>query len=292
MYLLDQSILLKMLGWVLFNSLWQMLLLWMLYMIVTGGGKKFTAAIRHSLALFLLGSGSIWFVCSLMANFFSNDFSQQAAISFSIISGNKLSFIYSGRQFINSLLPYCSFIYLVALIYLVARYLTYYISSQKIKETGLHKAPVELRIFIEEVAARIGIDKNVKLWLSSVVRSPMTIGFLKPVILIPLATVNHLSTEQMEAVLLHELSHIRRNDYLVNLFVAVTEIIFFFNPFAMLLIHSIKKERENSCDDLVIQFRYDSCVYASALLSLEKARSTKPKLAMAAVGKNNKMLLQ
>jgi beta-lactamase regulating signal transducer with metallopeptidase domain len=289
MHLLDQSILLNTLGWTLFNSLWQMALLWLIYIMITAAGKNFSAKKRHSVALFLLGSGAIWFVFSLIANFFNPDFSE-AAISFNIITNSKLSFIISCKQFINFLLPYCSFAYLLVLTFLIIRYLTYFISSQHLKQNGLHKAPVDLRIFAEGIIARIGIHKKVKIWLSSAAKSPMTIGFLKPVILIPLATINHLSTQQIEAVLLHELAHIKRNDYLVNLLISVTEVIFFFNPFAMLLIHAIKKERENSCDDLVIQFRYDSCTYASALLSLEKARSNH-QLAMAAVGKNNKMLL-
>ncbi len=291
MHLLDQSILLNMLGWTLFNSLWQMSFMWLAYMIVTACGKNFSANTRHSIALFLLGTGSLWFTLSLIINFFNGRFAQ-AAITFNILSNSKLSFIISCKQFINFLLPYCSFAYLVTLSFLVVRYLKYYILSQHLKQTGLYKAPVELRIFIEDIAARIGINKNVKLWLSSAIQSPMTIGFLKPVILVPLSIINHLSTQQMEAVLLHELAHIKRHDYLVNLLIAITEIIFFYNPFAMLLVHSIKKERENSCDDLVIQFRYDSCTYASALLSLEKARINHPQLAMAIVGKNKKMLLQ
>ncbi len=292
MHLLNQSILLNTLGWTLFNSLWQMSLLWLIYILVIAAGKKFSANTKHSIALFLLGSGSVWFVLSLITNFFNNNFLQETAISIQIISNNKLSFIISCKQFINSLLPYCSCIYLIALSFLIVRYIKYYTSSQQLRQNNLHKAPVELRIFTEKIASRIGIHKNVKLWLSSTVKSPMTIGFFKPVILIPLATINHLSPQQMEAVLLHELAHIKRNDYFVNLLISITEIIFFFNPFAMLLVHAIKKERENSCDDLVIQFQYDSCAYASALLSLEKARSSNHhQLAMAAVGRNNKMLL-
>jgi len=291
MHLLDHSILLNMLGWALFNSLWQMSFMWLAYIIITAGGKNFSANARHSIALFLLGAGSLWFIFSLLVNLFNGEFAQ-TAISFNIISDSKLSFIISCKQFISLLLPYCSFAYLVTLSFFVVRYLKYYILSQHLKQTGLHKAPVELRIFIEDTAARIGINKNVKLWLSSAIQSPMTIGFLKPVILVPLSIINHLSTQQMEAVLLHELAHIKRHDYFVNLLIAVTEIIFFYNPFAMLLVHAIKKERENSCDDLVIQFRYDSCTYASALLSLEKARINHPQLAMAIVGKNKKMLLQ
>lgn len=292
MHLLNQSALLKMLGWALFNSFWQMSLMWLLYIVITSSGiKKISANAKSNLALLLLGSGSLWFFTTIAINCFHHDYSNGAIIASNIFLNNPMSFLYSWKQGISNLLPYCSLAYLSALGFLLFRYLKFYGHSQHLKQVALHKAPVELRIFVENLVARIGIHKMVRLWLSSAIQSPMTIGFLKPVILIPLATINHLSPQQMEAVLLHELAHIKRNDYLLNLMVAFAEIIFFFNPFSLLLIHTIKKERENSCDDLVMQFRYDPCAYASALLSLEKARYDQ-KLAMAAVGKNNKMLLQ
>ncbi|HVM88763.1 MAG TPA: M56 family metallopeptidase [Puia sp.] len=292
MYFPVQSTLLNTLGWSLFNSLWQMAALWIVYLSITAGAKKFSSGIRHFFALLLLVTGSLWFIGSLSFNFFTAYFARQNTIGFNILTTSSFYFMISGKGFINSVLPYCSFLYLIIQFFLIIRYIKCYISSQQLQKAGLLKAPVDLRLFIDDLSARIGIRKKINLWISSTAKSPMTIGFLKPVILIPLATINHLSTHQMEAVLLHELAHIKRNDYLINLFIAVTEIIFFFNPFAVSLIHAIKKERENSCDDLVMQFRYDSYVYASALLSLEKARNMQPKLAMAATGRNNKMLLQ
>jgi hypothetical protein len=95
----------------------------------------------------------------------------------------------------------------------------------------------------------------------------------------------------MEAVLLHELVHIRRNDYLVNLFVATAEILFFFNPFVKQLVTAIRKEREYSCDDMVLQFRYQPRQYAAALLNLEKERTAAVTFGIAASGRGQKQLL-
>jgi len=293
MHLLDQSAFLKMLGWALFNSIWQMSLLWLTFIVVaSAGAKKFSSNAKHNIASLLLGIGSLWFFITLAANCFNHDLPYGVIIAANIFSANKISFLDSWKHFISNLIPYCSLAYLIALGFLLIRYFKYYTHSQHLKLASLHKAPVDVRVFAESVTKRIGIHKTVVLWLSAAIQSPMTIGFFKPVILIPLATINHLSTQQMEAVILHELAHIERNDYLLNLMVTLTEVIFFFNPFSMLLVHAIRRERENSCDDLVMQFRYDPCTYASALLSLEKARHHEHRLAMAAVGKNNKMLLQ
>jgi len=293
MQLLDQSAFLKILGWALLNSIWQMSLLWLIYMlVVSAGAKKFSANAKHNIASLLLGIGAVWFFMTFATNYFNHDLSDETLVVANIFSGDEISFLNSWKHFFNNLIPYCSLTYLVALAFLMIRYFKYYAHSQHLKLVSLHKAPVGMRLFTESVIAQIGIRKKVMLWLSTAIQSPMTIGFFKPVILIPLATINHLSTQQMESVLLHELSHIKRNDYLLNLMVALIEVIFFFNPFSMLLVHAIRKERENSCDDVVMQFRYDPCTYASALLSLEKARHHNHRLAMTAVGKNHNMLLQ
>jgi hypothetical protein len=121
---------------------------------------------------------------------------------------------------------------------------------------------------------------------------PVTLGFLKPVILLPVAMITHLTTRQVEAILVHELAHIRRKDYLINLLVTVTEMLFFFNPFARMLIGQLKKEREHCCDDLVLQFQYEPHTYVSALLSLAR-QHRQGQLAVAATGGgDNQLLLQ
>ncbi|WP_315815976.1 M56 family metallopeptidase [Paraflavitalea speifideaquila] len=137
----------------------------------------------------------------------------------------------------------------------------------------------------------MSIPKKVNIWLSSRVDTPLTVGFWKPIILLPIAAVNNLTIQQTEAIILHELNHIRRNDYLVNLLIACIDIILFFNPFAQLFSGIIRREREHSCDDMVLQFRYDASQYARALLMLEQSRiQMAPALAVAATGHNSLLL--
>src|SRR5690606_11885641 len=116
------------------------------------------------------------------------------------------------------------------------------------------------------------------------------IGYLKPVILVPLAAINHLSSQQMEAVLLHELAHIRRHDYLLNLIIRFIQSILYFNPFVNAMVKSIEREREKSCDDIVLQFQYDPHVYASALLTIEKSNHFPRPFAVASSGRRNDLL--
>ena len=293
MHLVSHSVFLKTLGWSLLNSVWQMAALWLLYIVVTSAGKRFSANAKHGFAFLLLSAGSVWFLISFFTNYFiyeQSAFVDYAFVNFSV-DNNSFIFFNSAKEFINKSTPYCSVVYLAVLIFQFSRYTKYYFHSRKLKFTGLQKAQPALRIFVGNVALQLGIHKKVNVWLSSVADSPMTVGFLKSVILIPIATINNLTTQQVEAILLHELAHIKRNDYFLNLIITFTGILFFFNPFARLLIKSIRKEAEHSCDDLVMQFRYDPHTYISALLSLEKSRSQQ-QLAMAAVGSNNGVLLQ
>ena len=142
---------------------------------------------------------------------------------------------------------------------------------QVIRRDGLSRADVQWRMFVQKISSHLGIRKPVNIWMSELVTSPVTIGYLKPVILLPLAAVNHLTTQQIEAVLLHELAHIKRYDYFVNLITKFIQTVLYFNPFVKAFAAIIEREREKSCDETVIQFQYEPHGYASALLVLEKA---------------------
>jgi hypothetical protein len=140
---------------------------------------------------------------------------------------------------------------------------------------------------VQNVVGHLGITKKVKVVVSKLVNSPVTIGYLKPMILLPVAAMNQLTTAQVEAILLHELSHIRRYDYLVNLIVSIIHTLLYFNPFVKFFMNAIESERETCCDELVLQFGYDKVGYASALLHLEKASGKHKALILAAAGKQN-----
>jgi len=292
MYFISRSLLLKALGWSLINSLWQMALLWLVYIAITGTTKRFSAKVRHNLALICYAAASGWFVLTFLESFGNEEVFRQGFTSIILMTGTKFANTFlTVKKYIDLSLPYLSFIYLGTILILSLRYVRYYLHLRLTKISGLQKIKPGLRMFTSSIATQIGIRRKVAVWLSSLVDSPMTVGFLKPMILIPIATINHLTTEQVESILLHELTHIKRNDYLVNLFVTVNSIIFFFNPFSKLFVLTIKKEREHSCDDMVLQFQYKPHTYASALLSLEKTRHHH-QLAMTAVGRNNKLLLE
>jgi beta-lactamase regulating signal transducer with metallopeptidase domain len=291
MALLGQSAFLKALGWALLNSIWQMALLWVIYLVLSASLRKLTAHIKHSLSILLLGIGSVWFAFTLAFKYFEYGEAPMLVLADETAEQTFASaFTFSLRN-LETLLPYLSSIYLIAIVFLFFRFISQYRYTQHVTTHAIHKLQPQLRMYVRQIAARMGIKKEISVWLSEIIDTPMTIGFWKPVILMPIASVNGLSTQQVEAILLHELAHIRRNDYLVNLMVATIDVILFFNPFSKLFTRTIRRERENCCDDLVLQFEYNPHSYASALLSIEKKRVMNVALGMAATGKNNRMLL-
>jgi bla regulator protein blaR1 len=152
------------------------------------------------------------------------------------------------------------------------------------------KAPVELRLFTAEKSGLFGISRKVSLWISDSITSPLTYGFIKPVILLPVALMNQLSVREVEAIIIHELNHIKNNDYLLNIILVFIESIYFFNPFIRIMVKEIMIEREKDCDIRVLDFRYSSLLYADALVKVAKLRPSGNKLFMAAVSKNYQLL--
>lgn len=136
---------------------------------------------------------------------------------------------------------------------------------------------------LNDLRERLQIAKQVSLHVSEKITVPITAGFIKPIILLPVAMVARLSPEQVEAILLHELAHIKRLDYLWNIVQKVIESILFFNPFVWLIVKEIHKEREYCCDEIVVSKTSDPLTYAKALLQLE-VQVKYNELAMAASG--------
>ena len=136
------------------------------------------------------------------------------------------------------------------------------------------------------LCSKLSIPNKVSLQLADRLFSPFTAGFIKPVIIFPIAMLNSLSLEQVEAILLHELAHIKRNDYLLNIIQKIIEAVLFFNPFVWLLAIDLRKEREFACDDLVMEHSTDSRLYARALVHIAESKLKDYQLGIAVSGNN------
>ena len=273
--------LLQSLGWALLNSLWQMAALWFVYQIACCFLQKGRSTHRANLASSLLLTGFGWFVSTIFI--FYNDLSKGEAISSPLST-------YINTDWLPGSLNWISGIYLLLLVLPLLRFIRNFRYVQVIRNYGLSKIPVDWRIYVQQHSELMGIRKKVEIWVSDFVASPVTIGFLKPMILVPAAAINHLTPQQLEAILLHELAHIRRYDYLLNLLVNIIRTILYFNPFVAALAKSLEREREKSCDEMVLQFRYNPFQYATALLTLEQTTRDTQTLVLGAGGKKGDLL--
>jgi Zn-dependent protease with chaperone function len=293
MQVLTHFPLLKALGWALFNSLWQMAALWLLYSLLMAVFHATAARIRHGLALLFLGIGALWTGITFFAATLFPDTGNSFCLPFLFPAQSTPGWFWqTSRSFMDTVLSYGSTLYLLILSSLLIRYSSHYWHTRKLTRKGLTTLPPEFRVFVNATALQLNIHRPVRTWLSSLIDVPLTLGFLKPVILLPAAMISQLTTQQIEAILIHELGHIQRKDYLLHLLVTLLEGLFFFNPFSRLLVRQLKKEREHCCDDLVLQFKYDPHAYVSALLSLATRQQPVHKLAVAATGSSDKLLLQ
>jgi beta-lactamase regulating signal transducer with metallopeptidase domain len=288
------------LGFAIVNSIWQMSFVWLSFVLLNILFKP-KAVVKYSIAVTAQLIGFIWFIFTLQFYYFKCAEALNADATL-LNPSTALLIVDNGNTFQSFLLhllikteqflPILSIAYILLLLILIVKWVFNYHSTQSICSKGLSKIDLQWKMFIQQTAAQLDIKRKIRIHISSLINSPLTIGFIKPMILIPLSSINYLSTEQMEAVLLHELAHIKRQDYLLNLILSITEIILFFNPFTQLFSRTIQRERENACDDWVIQFQYNPAVYAEALLQIASLSNiSSPSLSMAATNKNGDMLL-
>ena len=157
---------------------------------------------------------------------------------------------------------------------------------QRLRRQMVKQVAPTLKAKLEQLSDMLGIRQAVGLVESALVQVPTVVGHLKPVILLPASALTGLSIEQIEAVLAHELAHIKRCDYLVNMLQTVVEILGFYHPAVWWVSHRIRLERENCCDDLAVSLCNDRVCYAKALATMEEIRGCQPALAVAASGGN------
>ena len=156
--------------------------------------------------------------------------------------------------------------------------------TRRILARSLEAPLVELDDVLGSLKQRLALSAPVRICRSALVDVPTVIGWMRPVILLPMSTLTGLSPRQIEALLAHELAHIRRHDYLVNLLQSALETLLFYHPAVWWVSRRVREERENCCDDVAVAVCGDAVTYARALAELERLRSETPRLALAATG--------
>lgn len=142
----------------------------------------------------------------------------------------------------------------------------YELSGDVIQDTNIH-------VIFNDLIDKMNLERPVELLESALVNTPMMIGHLKPIILLPLGIVNHLELNEVEAILAHELSHISRNDFLQNIMQSFIEIVYYYHPAVWWISANVRAERENCCDEEAVRLCGSAVNYARALVKIEEMQS-------------------
>jgi len=192
----------------------------------------------------------------------------------------------------SDVMPYLDFFWIVGVLCLSVRTVGGWWLIRRLRHSALQKAPHTLRIGLDRIRLQMGIPRFVDLRLSNRIAGPLTVGVIRPLILLPITALTSLSPDQLEVVLAHELAHIRRADYFWNILQTMIETLFFFHPAVWWVSHRLREQRELCCDDIAVETCHDPAVYATALLRLEEQRKTHLHLAMALDGNQSRMSLR
>lgn len=267
------------------HSFWQAALLLVLFIAVDKILlRKNSPLAKRNFLFAMLASQTLLFIFTFFIYFSGTQTSSTIAELSNAVSG------FLGSENIQAAAPWIFSIYILVIFYkLLSAIYSWYRFRQQYK-SGLQKPGIDLRLFTELKAYQFGIKRKVTLWLSNSVHTPVTFGFFKPVILLPVALLNNISLQQAETLILHELTHIRTNDYLLNWFLLSADTIFFYNPFVVNLCNKIRMEREKNCDISVMAFEYSPVLYAETLLQAERIKQLTPNFQLAAVNRKKQLL--
>jgi bla regulator protein blaR1 len=285
--------------WMLIHSLWQGFLLTVLVGFIMIFTRQSKAIIRYNL---LVASLLIFFVCIMGTGVyvFTNTENIDAQIFLQLFGKQKDSH-FSDTQNQNIILlgiidfmnQNAGIIVNVWLFFILFSCLCSVRDISSIIQIR-HKKVASVENFweqrVRELSIKIQISKPVKFLQSGIAQVPMVVGHFKPVILFPIGLLAAIPPQEIEAILIHELAHIKRNDYLVNIFQRVLEVIFFFNPCIWWVSSLIKIERENCCDDFAISLTNNKRTYIQALVSFQEFHLQKPVLAMGFINPKNRLL--
>jgi len=187
------------------------------------------------------------------------------------------------RARVEPWLPLMLGVWLAGVALLSLRLVTSWFWVQRMKRHRAVPAVARWQEMATRLCRQLHITRPIRLLESASVEVPTVIGWLKPVVLLPASAVAGLAPQQLEAILAHELAHIRRHDYLVNLVQTLVETLLFYHPAVWWLSRRVRIERENCCDDIAVSLCGDPYTYAQALASLEELRGARP-FALAASG--------
>lgn len=259
-------------AWTMIHSLWQCAIVAAVFAVSLRISRNHSAGLRYLQGILALT------VCVLISAItFSRYYSSITGIDYAIKAFETgLEIAYSGSLwekiyvFVNANLNSILFFWTLGFLFQFCRYSHDFIQALSLKNKDCEDVGGEWRQRFDDLARRVGIDKSVSVRNSRHVGSTCIIGHFKPVILLPVGLLTGLPADQIEALVLHELAHVKRNDYLVNSVQCFVRLLYFFNPAVLWISSKVDVERENACDDIAVEYCGNPKLYARSLANISE----------------------
>ena len=274
------------LGWALVHSLWQgavvaLMLAAVLYVVRSSRARY---GVSCAALLLILAAFAGTFVQVLAEPVAIHRVERGSAFAGGGSAGLDKPQFFTGESAAARLLPWLAPIWIAGVLLFHLRRVASWMAARRLLVTGVCAPAPPWRERLDVLRARLRVARPVLLLESSLATVPAVVGYMRPVILMPVGLLAGLPAAQVEAILLHELAHVRRSDYLVNLVQTLVEGLLFYHPAVWWISGTIRAEREHCCDDLVVATQGDAHQYAAALVALERSRWAGQETAMAATG--------
>jgi|GEM_PF-1216840 len=267
------------LGWTLVHSVWQVSLIAAALFLLLEALRNARATTRYAAACTALG---LIAATALVTYAILIGRESVAVFPAGFLAGGALTFGVAGTTAL--IMPSVVLAWCVGVAVASARLLNGLVQIQRIRREASRLPNDGWQETVDRLGGRLGLCTAVRVVESAAASVPTVIGWMRPVILMPAAAVMGLTPQQLEVVIAHELAHIRRHDYLVNLLQCVMETLLFYHPGVWWISGRIREEREYCCDDLVVAVCGDPIGYATTLTNLEAMRGAQPHLGLASTG--------
>ncbi len=294
--------LLKALGWTLVHSIWQLILIAAILWIVLRLAHRAKPALKYATTV-----GALVLSFGIVFGTFLYEFDNEKVVNQEFVSvdfevflspmtvqnstAEATSFIQEATFWIDQNLAIMVNFWFLGVILFLFRLVNSLSEIRSLRKSSLLVTDFQLQKIVYKMAGKMGIKPDVQLRTTDSGVSPLTFGAFKPIILFPAGLLFQLSPMQLEAIIAHELAHVKRNDYLVNLLLSGLEVIFFYHPCYWWMNNALKELRENAADDLVMQAGIEPKNLATSLAEvLNFAKQNPPELALAAGKKRNPTL--
>lgn len=275
-------------GWTLIHSIWQIVLVSMLCFLLLRLFHERSAAFRYNLMVAGLGISILLMGLTVVAHWQEPTAAEVPITIDQELSGTALPLNVPQAEvkqrlhrFLQDQLFTLVLLWLVGVFLFSLRLIGAYAFLTHLRFWGVEEVSNEWKGQFERLKKRMDVKRKVLFVGSLLVKEPATFGHFKPIILFPISFFTHLDPTQVEALILHELAHIKRRDFLINFLQSILEMILFYHPGIWWMSKMIRELREECCDDLVLDSGVERVSYAEALLTVHKHFSIQPKIKLA-----------